>query len=89
MSFRHRELGYLVRFKKPEAERIIREAYSDAGGLLEQAAIDLGVSSRTLQRYVRQLGIWSKADRCLIEDHSEDDSSLPEVPVDALFDPVE
>ncbi len=79
MAYRHRELGFLVKWRKDGAERIIREAYRDSGGLLEQAAIDLNVSPRTLQRYVRQLRIWDASGRCLTEADSSESEALDEI----------
>lgn len=62
--YRQHRLSYLVRYEKREAEKIIREAFRDAGEL-QSAAVDLGISERTLQRYLRTLGIWDSYSRSL------------------------
>jgi transposase-like protein len=57
MAFRHHEMSAVVRHQPVEARRRIVEAYERAGCRLVDAAALLGVTSRTLDRWIDQLGV--------------------------------
>jgi transposase-like protein len=57
MAFRHHEMSALVRHQPREARRRIVEAYERTGCRLALAAERLGVTSRTLDRWIDQLDL--------------------------------
>ena len=60
MAYRQSDLGLMVRLKPEQARRQVLGAVRAAGGEVDDAAAALGVTRRTLDRYVRILDLSSE-----------------------------
>lgn len=63
MAFSPTLIGVLVHLEPKEAKERILAAYREVGGLAEPAAMNLGVTKRTLNRWIALLNLRNSVDR--------------------------